>query len=108
MSAETKFTPAPWRLSIEPYEDDPFPGKDYFVLHVGDDTLTGITEPANARIIAKAPLLYEKLAIAATIFREYERLHLKKGTPDGDAKALRNAQYAEEIEEALHQARDAG
>jgi hypothetical protein len=60
---------------------------------------------ANAHLIAAAPDLYAKLEIAATIFREYERLHLAKGTLDGDAKAYRNAQYAEEMEAALAKAR---
>ena len=56
------FTPAPWRLRIDPYEDDPFPGKDFFSLRLGEgddeDILTGITAPANARLIAAAPELY--------------------------------------------------
>jgi hypothetical protein len=52
------FTPGPWRLRIDPYEDDPFPGKDFFVVRLGDDAIQGITEPANARLIATAPELY--------------------------------------------------
>lgn len=43
--------------------------------------------------------LRKKVEIAATIFDEYERLHLLKGTIDGDQKAKRNAQYAAEMRE---------
>ncbi len=39
--------------------------------------------------------------IAATVFEEYAQLHRKKGTPDGEAKAVRNDQYAAEMRAAL-------
>ena len=53
------FTPSPWEAQIDPYEDDPFPGKDFVRVCMGQDDVSGITTPANARLIAAAPELFE-------------------------------------------------
>lgn len=95
------FTPGPWeplwgnatRICISAEEMD--------VAEVLYTSAQRGRHTANAYLIAAAPTLFTKVAIAATIFREYERLHMAKGTVDGDAKARRNAQYAEEMEAAL-------
>jgi hypothetical protein len=47
--------------------------------------------------------LAEALREAATRFRMYQRIHEEKATPDGMAKAQRNATFAEECEEALRE-----
>ena len=41
------------------------------------------------------------LRAAAAKFREYERLHMAKGSIDGDAKARANCEMAEMCETAL-------
>jgi hypothetical protein len=40
-------------------------------------------------------------------FRDYERQHWEKGTPDADAKAIRNRTLAEQAEAFLTKVRDA-
>jgi hypothetical protein len=41
------------------------------------------------------------MKILADVFRGYEALHLRKGTPDGVEKAKRNAEFAEVAEGAI-------
>jgi hypothetical protein len=98
-----QFTPGPWHYldtdEVVGSEPDGFPSDTLICGLAGE-----ITEP-NGNLIAAAPELYAKVEIAAAIFREYERLHLGKGTRDGDAKARRNAQYADEMEAASAKAR---
>lgn len=50
---------------------------------------------------AEARLARRQLGKAAARFREYEALHLAKGTPDGEAKAASNRAMAELCEEHL-------
>jgi hypothetical protein len=55
------FTPGPWSCWIDSYEDNPFPGKDYVSVFMGEDDVSGVTSPANAHLIAAAPELFEAL-----------------------------------------------
>lgn len=110
------FTPGPWECfqgQTSYYrgdpENDPEPGvitapNDGLILAVAVSNAVPDVA-ANMHLIAAAPTLYAKVEIAATIFREYERIHAEKGTVEGDMKARRNAQYAEEMEAAAAQAR---
>lgn len=59
---------------------------------------------ARAHLIASAPALYEALKKAAAKFREYEQLHLAKGTHEARMKADVNADMAETCEAALRAA----
>jgi hypothetical protein len=80
------------RLMRRPLYDGPV---DSFVNPDGPEAafrIISLTEE-NERLRAQ-------IEVAAVIFDEYERLHLAKGTPDGDAKAKRNAQYAAEMRAA--------
>lgn len=74
-------------------------GQDWY----GSDVAT-TDAPANAHLIAAAPDLLEVAQEAAAMFRYYERLHMEKGTVDGDAKARRNAEMAEKCEAAIAKA----
>jgi len=50
---------------------------------------------------ARAQGLVEALTASALRFREYEASHAAKGNLDGDAKARRNCEMAEQCEQAL-------
>ena len=50
---------------------------------------------------ASAQGLVEALTASALRFREYEASHAAKGNLDGDAKARRNCEMAEQCEQAL-------
>lgn len=59
------------------------------------------TREAYARLFASAPALLEALEEAARTFRQYEQLHLEKGTVDGAQKAAANAAKAKRMEAAI-------
>ena len=50
---------------------------------------------------ARAQGLVDALTASALRFREYEASHAAKGNLDGDAKARRNCEMAEQCEQAL-------
>ena len=50
---------------------------------------------------ARAQALVDALTASALRFREYEASHAAKGNLDGDAKARRNCEMAEQCEQAL-------
>jgi hypothetical protein len=55
-------------------------------------------QPEIDALKANVEELVECLRKAAEQFRFYEISHRKKGTPDGDAKAITNADFAEKAE----------
>jgi hypothetical protein len=57
-SVPSAFTKGPWEAVIDPYEDDPFPGKDYVRVFIGEDNISGVARPEDARLIAAAPELH--------------------------------------------------
>ncbi len=107
-----KHTPGPWRIEgytrliggevtghtishgVNNYADGP----------EGYVCTTNGTSEADARLIAAAPDLLVACRQAAIQFRFYEQQHLAKGTPDGDAKALRNHEMAKICEAAIAKA----
>jgi len=56
---------------------------------------------ANAHLIAAAPELLADLKDAADTFRKYAEGHLKKGTPEGNAKARANFEKAARYERTI-------
>lgn len=50
---------------------------------------------------ARAQALVDALTASALRFREYEASHAAKGNLDGDAKARRNCEMAEQCEQSL-------
>lgn len=115
-----RHTPGPWR------PDGPDPFGDYNILHPADclavaAVVSNMRAPrevaANAALVAAAPDLLDTIARlseeverlrvvvkeAAATFRQYERVHLDKGTIEGHAKAARNARMAAKLEDALLQ-----
>jgi hypothetical protein len=112
LASNPSFTPGPWKIgnrsvySLCANIDGPgWTMLASVIVRLTGDEFDHAEGIANAHLIAAAPNLYAKVQIAATIFREYERLHTAKGTFSGDAKARRNAEYAEEMEAALAKAR---
>lgn len=61
------------------------------------DTVRSVIDEYKRKIAAQA----DALRICAETFREYEALHRAKGTPDGEAKAQRNAEKAKLCEDLL-------
>ncbi len=67
------------------------------------DAYADLLAAGDARQAAEAHLAKarEALTLAAITFREYEQLHLAKGTQDADEKAHRNHDLAATMEAAL-------
>lgn len=63
--------------------------------------LRGIDILAIQATEARAQGLVDALTASALRFREYEASHAAKGNLDGDAKARRNCEMAEQCEQAL-------
>jgi hypothetical protein len=61
-----------------------------------------LTAPMSEDEALERARLRKAVELAARTFRRYEELHRVKGTPDGDAKALNNAELAIAMEAALH------
>lgn len=68
---------------------------------VGPAELSLDLRPANAKLIAAAPLLLADLIDAAAQLRKYETLHRAKGTADSLAKAEVNAELASRFEQTI-------
>lgn len=108
---DARFSDGPWEFSEG--ADGEFriyapliPGATRAVFDVADIwTPDKGDRMANGYLIASCPKMYVALDRAAKVFREYEKLHLGKCTPDGDDKALKNAAEAIAIERILTEAR---
>lgn len=106
-----KHTPGPLYVGNDSDED----GFSYYyvgpeneqaarVYYDDSDEASGDQALADAMLYAAAPDLLEACVQAAIQFRFYEQQHLAKGTPDGDAKALRNHEMAKICETAIAKA----
>lgn len=75
------FTPGPWALKIDPYEDVDPPSEPFCTVTAGNGgymgeggfEISGICREDDARLIAAAPCLYEALDECQAILREYVR-----------------------------------
>lgn len=74
-------------------------------VKIGDLRKSRHTHSALTRRVER---LKRALKLAATWFREYERGHLAKATEDGNDKASRNRERAEQLEAALNEDQDHG
>ena len=53
------------------------------------------------RRLSAADRMFTLLEAKAKVFREYEQLHLAKGTPEAEEKAAANAAHAAELESVI-------
>lgn len=84
------------------FECSTFAGRDAFLR--GDEDSSDVVQAfAKHRQAteARAQGLVDALTASALRFREYEASHAAKGNLDGDAKARRNCEMAEQCEQAL-------
>lgn len=95
-------TPGPWAINCSHiYAPD---GAIIATVHNPGSKASDYPLVANRDLMAAAPELLSKVKIAEAIFEEYARLHLAKGSADGNAKAQRNMEYALEMHAAIARA----
>lgn len=116
---DAKATPGPWERTDEGLRGGLYwvvapPGIDDTIdLHESDNgeantafiaesrTLLPVLAAEIERQAGAAALLRDTLSAAGAKFREYERMHLDKGTEEGARKAQANARMAQMCEAAL-------
>lgn len=97
-------TPGPWEMHPD--------GIPYFSCSVagaafGPVVMAGSHEQmvADAKLMAAAPDLLAACEVAEEMFRLYARVHQRKGTSAGQAKAESNRVMADRLREAINRAR---
>ena len=83
------------KASAKPWEEVPENNRKLMIAVAGVVAQSLTAE--NIALKARVEELALQVEVAATIFDEYARLHRKKGTTEGEAKARRNELYAAEM-----------